>query len=255
MQEKFSATDRERLWGRTDRSTGCWRWLGSRTLMGYGSFSYYPEPRNCRTVSAHRASWVMAYGDIPLGMVVRHKCDVKDCIRPDHLELGTHADNMRDKVQRGRSNKAERSYQRRHPEWVVRGSTHGLAKLTEALVLEIRQRYAVGSTSYRELAAMFGVDRTNIGCIVRGVTWPHVAGADKSVQFNHIRRGEGHPSSKLSDAQIADVRRRIAAGERQVDLAREWGVSPATICRWKKLLARVPACQTPQTSPNGAVGG
>ncbi len=80
-----------------DPHSGCWLWQGSLTSDGYGRFWLID-----RHVRAHRASYELRYGPIPEGMVVRHKCDVPQCVNPDHLELGTQADNNRDIVTRGR---------------------------------------------------------------------------------------------------------------------------------------------------------
>lgn len=74
---------------------GCWIWMRGATGDGYGSF---------RGMRAHRYSWQMQYGEIPPDMDVLHRCDVPLCVNPDHLFLGTHTDNMRDKIAKGRAN-------------------------------------------------------------------------------------------------------------------------------------------------------
>jgi hypothetical protein len=76
--------------------SGCWLWIGARHSMGYGKFD---------GEMAHRYAWQLVNGPIPDGLVVRHRCDVPLCVRPEHLELGTRADNSRDMVERGRSTK------------------------------------------------------------------------------------------------------------------------------------------------------
>lgn len=78
-------------------ATGCHEWSGSRTAGGYGLVG------NTKRVRVHRLSWELANGStIPDGMVIRHKCDNPPCINPEHLEIGTHADNMADMFSRGR---------------------------------------------------------------------------------------------------------------------------------------------------------
>jgi|1185.fasta_scaffold02358_2 hypothetical protein len=88
----------ERLWSNVEKdANGCWNWQGTRRRKGYGQIS-----AEGRVVSTHRLAYRLAHGEIPDGMVVRHRCDNPPCINPDHLEVGTHADNSRDMVERGR---------------------------------------------------------------------------------------------------------------------------------------------------------
>ena len=76
--------------------TGCWIWMGA-TSNGYGVAS-----DNGKTQPAHRYSWELHNGPIPEGMQVCHKCDVKPCVNPDHLFIGTQKDNMHDAMRKGR---------------------------------------------------------------------------------------------------------------------------------------------------------
>lgn len=74
-------------------NSGCWLWDGSPGTAGYGTTVV-----NGKTVSAHRASYSAFIGEIPTGKVVRHRCDTKSCVNPDHLSIGTHSDNVNDSV-------------------------------------------------------------------------------------------------------------------------------------------------------------
>lgn len=80
-------------WTVTER--GCWEWAGSRFSNGYGQVSVNNSP-----TGAHRLAYRTWVGPIPEGMVVRHKCDNKPCMNPEHLELGTTQDNINDRVAR-----------------------------------------------------------------------------------------------------------------------------------------------------------
>lgn len=98
----------ERFWAKVQITPGCWEWTASLHTQGYGQIGVGRVPR-----LAHRVSYEMHNGPIPEGLVVRHKCDNKLCVNPDHLELGTHADNSRDAMERGRLPYGERNPQTR----------------------------------------------------------------------------------------------------------------------------------------------
>lgn len=80
----------------TDK-TSCWLWTGYISNNGYGQSHF-----NGKFSSAHRTSWMIYNGKIPKGLQVNHKCDVRNCVRPDHLFLGTQKDNMQDASRKGR---------------------------------------------------------------------------------------------------------------------------------------------------------
>ncbi len=84
--------------------TGCWLWTGWCGSQGYGGLMVKNE-----AVRAHRLSWELHYGPIPKGLYVCHKCDVKSCVNPDHLFLGTHKDNIQDAIKKGRIKPKEKA--------------------------------------------------------------------------------------------------------------------------------------------------
>lgn len=146
-----------RLWARVALSAepnGCSEWQGMRDPNGYGRIGIGQHP-----VLVHRLSWELAYGPIPEETCVLHRCDNPPCVRPDHLFLGSRADNMRDAVSKGRQ---------------IQGERVASAKLTAAHVLEIHRRYAVGDVTQKRLAAEFGVKPTQIQAIVNGRAWKHL---------------------------------------------------------------------------------
>lgn len=99
---------RARFWARVAQGDGCWEWQGLRDGNGYGLFGVAN-----RNHGAHRASWEIANGPIPDGLMVRHDCDNPPCVRPDHLRLGTALDNARDAMERRRYQYGDRHWTRR----------------------------------------------------------------------------------------------------------------------------------------------
>lgn len=116
---------------------------------------------NGKLVYAHRHAYEQEYGPIPDGLIVRHECDVRACIEPQHLRLGTHKQNAMDRVARGRQGD-------------TRGEKNGTAKLREKDVKQIRAEYAEGSTTQRKLAEKYGVKLYCIFAIVNYKTWKHI---------------------------------------------------------------------------------
>jgi hypothetical protein len=150
-----------RYWAKVDvrEADQCWHWLASRNNKGYGSFWL-----DGKLAKAHRVAWELEYGAIPIGQCVCHVCDCSSCVNPNHLWLGTNADNIKDRDQKGR---------RAPPQ----GTKNGRAKVTSSDVLQIRELYANGAYTYRELGVRFGLSREGIGHIVRRERW---AWLDKS---------------------------------------------------------------------------
>lgn len=86
-----------RFWDKVDKSGDCWLWTAGITAGKYGIISISGKRHY-----AHRVSWELVNGPVPEGLFVLHKCDVRRCVRPDHLFIGTHDDNMADMMAKGR---------------------------------------------------------------------------------------------------------------------------------------------------------
>ena len=157
-------TDSEtiRFWRRVSYSpTGCWEWKGAHANYGYGQVYI-----GGRIQRAHRIAWEMFYGPIPPGIKVCHACDNPPCVRPDHLFLGTQADNLHDMLAKGRHFTPFGSREQR-------GEANLTAKLTEKSVREIRRLGAYGMFQ-KDIAARYGITLSNVGCILRRETWKHL---------------------------------------------------------------------------------
>lgn len=133
---------------------GCWLWSGPKLLAGYGKFGV-----RGKTVSAHRFSYSHYIGKIPEAMHICHTCDTPACVNPDHLFLGTHQDNMRDKVAKLRQPRGE--------------NTVGV-KLTENKVHQIKKFISDG-VSKSKIARHFDVSRASIYAIEAGKNWSHLS--------------------------------------------------------------------------------
>jgi hypothetical protein len=140
---------KERFWEKVRKVDNgeCWLWLAA-TTQGYGVFS--PTPH--KQVRAHRYAYEQCIGPIPKDKVVMHRCDVRSCLNPRHLALGTPLDNMRDKMRKGRQPSGERHYK---------------ARLTAQDVLFIRRSPEKGSV----LARRFGVAQSTISQIRSHRNW------------------------------------------------------------------------------------
>jgi len=176
----YTPKDIQRFWAKVDKSDGedaCWIWQAAvnRYRGGYGQFGvgdrkhHYNRP-------AHRVAYEITFGAVPADLYVCHRCDNPRCVNPSHLFTGTALDNVRDMMRKNRlsrANKAsgDRNGMRMHPESVLRGSSSPNARFTTEDVEYIRKRYAQGDVTLQSLADQFGVNKSTIGKIVRGITY------------------------------------------------------------------------------------
>jgi hypothetical protein len=131
--------------------SGCWLWIGSLTNNGYGRMTFGAKTE----FLSHRLSYEQKYGEIPNGMLALHHCDVKCCVNPDHIFIGTQQDNMTDKVMKNRQ---------------AKGAHHGMARLTEEQAKEVK--FSDQKTS--DLAKKFNCSAVMIRQIRGGLYWRHL---------------------------------------------------------------------------------
>lgn len=134
-----------RFWNKVDKSGDCWLWTGAKNRDGYGTTNTIES-----NTLAHRVSFTLERGPIPSGLCVLHVCDVRDCVNPEHLFLGTRADNCRDRHAKGRTVLVP-----------CFGTTNGKVSLTDDQVAEIRSLYTPGKGATR-LAEKFGVSHSTL---------------------------------------------------------------------------------------------
>lgn len=144
---------------------GCWIWCGALNNRGYGAVNVNG------TKKAHRVSWTAFRGPIPPKMNVLHRCDMPACVNPDHLFLGTQADNMADMITKKRDRKAawENHSSHKHPE-LRQGERQGRSRLTNTDILAVRS----APIGCRLLVRQYNVTVTHICNIRSRKAWRHI---------------------------------------------------------------------------------
>jgi hypothetical protein len=143
-------------------NSGCWLWLACIQGFGYGCFGMGQKREQ-----AHRASLMIYKGADLRGKIVLHKCDTPSCVNPDHLRVGSHADNIRDMHAKGRHAIGRRHGSHTRPDSRVRGARNGNAILTQEQVAAIREC----PLPNRQIARLVGVHPGHIGSIKKGESW------------------------------------------------------------------------------------
>ena len=149
----------ERFWSKvliTADDDKCWLWTAAFHTRDYGWFRY-----KGKSTRANRVAWILPNYVIPDGMEICHSCDNTSCVNPKHLFLGTHEENMKDMMSKGRHR-------------AFRGEAVGISKLKEPQVIEMRRKYAAGGITQRELGIKFEVSLDTVHAIINRKTWKHI---------------------------------------------------------------------------------
>ena len=152
------------FWAKVEKKgpKDCWLWNASKIWNGYGAF--WDGEKNVR---AHRFSWSLENGKIKSGLCVLHRCDIRLCVNPSHLFLGTRLDNAQDSIKKGRFITPKRIAN------YARGVRNPAAKLDESKVIKMRELRKAG-LSIREIAKKFGVTFSPARHAISGINWKHV---------------------------------------------------------------------------------
>jgi hypothetical protein len=149
--------------------SGCWIWIGGQTRGNYGEFGFNGSIRR-----AHRVAWVLYRGEIPDGLCVLHHCDVRLCVNPDHLFLGTKKENTHDAMQKGR---------------LAFGERNGSSKLRKSQVQDI----LASKGTHTALAKTFGVSTAQIHNIRSGKHWNRVKAKRGQQESDYSNTTEATP--------------------------------------------------------------
>ena len=148
-------TAERRFWSKVKKGqpNECWEWTASIGSRGYGRFTMKKDGKTEQ--HAHRVSYILCHGSIPIGLYVLHNCDNKKCINPSHLFTGTQQINVDDMIRKGRN---------------CRGSRVRCSKLKECDVVAIRK----DGRKQTEIAASYGVTQGTIWQIKERLKWKHI---------------------------------------------------------------------------------
>lgn len=147
------------FWSRASKNaaTGCLEWRGAKNPRGYGKIM-----RGGKTIAAHRHAYELSKGEIPHGKHVLHRCDNPSCVNPEHLFLGTQADNVLDMHAKGRAR-------------CQSGEAHYRSKLNATDVERIRDIWLAGTETTESLGRYFNVHPATIWYVVKRRSWREVA--------------------------------------------------------------------------------
>lgn len=202
------AEERYRL--QTRKVDGCWKWRGAKDRDGYGIFD--AEWKGVRYTKAHRFSYAFHLGEDPGLRQVLHRCDNPECTNPEHLFLGSNADNMADKIAKGRAR-------------VARGEESGPAILSESQARAI----LADPRPYAEISSEYGVATSTISSLKNRDSWRHLEVS--AIKGNPNRTHRRGVSDKITPEIVREIR---ASKEQGKVLAQRYGISPQSVTDIRK---------------------
>lgn len=150
----------KRFWNKVNKTNTCWLWTAAKNNKGYGVFRI-----KGKNVYSHRLSYLIPNGYLPDDKIIMHACDTPLCVNPAHLIIGTQADNIADMIAKKRGKKSPEK---------TRGEKNGHSILTEEKVKEIRDTYAEGGVTHKELGIRHGVSSSTIAYTISRRLWKYV---------------------------------------------------------------------------------